>query len=423
MRLLPQSCGASFIGRLTATITFTLVALLPAAVMAATPQLVCSPSSLRFGGVPLKQSETQVVVLTNAGQTSVSISAIGVSGSEFAVSGLNLPVELSAGQSVGLNVVFTPPTTGLTSGTITFASTASNSTLQLVVAGMGFQSDSVLASPSSISFGNVPVGSSTTRSIVLTNERPWARSITSVTIVGKAFSVGGLTLPLELSPHQSVTLDVTFSPQSAKETSGSAFLYGPGLNIPLSGTGTVTTVGQLSISPASVNFGSIDVGSSSAQTITLTATGGSVTLSSDASTKSQFSVSGLTLPFTLKTGQSTQAQLVFTPSATGSLSGSFTVNSDASDATVTAALAGVGVAPQYSVTLSWNPSTSSVTGYNVYRGTSVGAYSKLNGSLNSTTSYTDNTVVSGSTYYYAATAVSSNGQESSYSAPLKVAIP
>jgi fibronectin type 3 domain-containing protein len=59
----------------------------------------------------------------------------------------------------------------------------------------------------------------------------------------------------------------------------------------------------------------------------------------------------------------------------------------------------------------------------VYRGTSVGAYSKLNGSLDSTTSYTDNTVVSGTTYYYAATSVSSNGQESSYSAPLKVTIP
>ena len=424
MRLLPQSMSRSLFSSLVPAIVFAAsVALLPSPASAATQELVSSPSSLRFGGVAVNQSETQIVVLTNTGHSSISISAIGVSGSEFTVSGLNLPVELSAGQSVGLNVTFKPPTVGLTSGEITVTSTASNSTLQFAVAGMGFGSDSVLASPSSISFGDVNVGSSTTRSIVLTNERPWTRSITSLSIVGSAFSIGGLTPPINLSPHQSMTIKVTFTPRSAQETSGSVFLYGPGLNIPLNGTGTVATTGQLSVSPTSVNFGSVDIGASSAQTVTLTASGGSVTLSSDASNNSQFSVAGLTLPFTLNPGQSTQAQLIFAPNATGSASGSVTVKSNASDATVTEALTGTGVAPQYSVTLSWNPSTSSVAGYNVYRGTSVGTYSKINSSLDPTTSYTDNSVVSGTTYYYAATSVASGGQESSYSSPLRVKIP
>jgi fibronectin type 3 domain-containing protein len=39
------------------------------------------------------------------------------------------------------------------------------------------------------------------------------------------------------------------------------------------------------------------------------------------------------------------------------------------------------------------------------------------------TSYTDITVAPGTTYYYAATAVSSSGQESAFSAPVEIAVP
>jgi fibronectin type 3 domain-containing protein len=64
-----------------------------------------------------------------------------------------------------------------------------------------------------------------------------------------------------------------------------------------------------------------------------------------------------------------------------------------------------------------------VVGYNVYRGTTVGVYSKINSALDPSTAYTDNTVVAGTTYYYAATAVNSSGEESSYSSPIQVVIP
>jgi fibronectin type 3 domain-containing protein len=75
------------------------------------------------------------------------------------------------------------------------------------------------------------------------------------------------------------------------------------------------------------------------------------------------------------------------------------------------------------VTLSWSASTSSVTGYNIYRGTAPGSYTKLNPSVDASTTYTDNTVVPGTTYYYAATSVSTSGQESGFSSPLQVAVP
>jgi fibronectin type 3 domain-containing protein len=57
-----------------------------------------------------------------------------------------------------------------------------------------------------------------------------------------------------------------------------------------------------------------------------------------------------------------------------------------------------------------------VIGYNLYRATaSGGPYSKLNSALISGSSFVDNNVVTGQTYYYVATAVDDGGLESTYS--------
>ena len=73
----------------------------------------------------------------------------------------------------------------------------------------------------------------------------------------------------------------------------------------------------------------------------------------------------------------------------------------------------------HSVSLTWIASTSSnVTSYNVYRGTtSGGPYTKLTSVPGTVTSYTDNAVQSGLTYYYVATAVDKDNNESAYSSP------
>ena len=66
-----------------------------------------------------------------------------------------------------------------------------------------------------------------------------------------------------------------------------------------------------------------------------------------------------------------------------------------------------------------------MAGYNVYRSTTpTGTYAKINSTLDPNTAYTDTTVVAGQTYYYAATSVSSGGQESTKSTPpVQAAVP
>jgi fibronectin type 3 domain-containing protein len=79
----------------------------------------------------------------------------------------------------------------------------------------------------------------------------------------------------------------------------------------------------------------------------------------------------------------------------------------------------------HSVDLSGTVSTSpSVMGYNVYRSTSAtGPFQKLTTDLISEKFYTDTSVQSGMTYYYAVMAVDSNGVESAYSNVAQATVP
>jgi hypothetical protein len=79
----------------------------------------------------------------------------------------------------------------------------------------------------------------------------------------------------------------------------------------------------------------------------------------------------------------------------------------------------------HSVALSWTASTSlGIVGYNAYRSTvSGGSYKLINFGLIANTTYTDQTVQSGITYYYVTTAVDSQGMESAYSNETVATVP
>ena len=325
--------------------------------------------NIPFGHVVVGQTETLLVTVTNTGQTSVTVSGITVSNSEFNVSDLSLPLVLLAGQSVDVSVSFTPTALGWTGGTIKFSSNASNATLTLEVAGAGVSSEAVTASPSTVSFGQVAIGASSTRPIVLTNARTWNVTLSALQTAGSEFSISGATSPLTLGGGKSVTLNVTFVPKSAGTTGGSLFVPGLALAVPLVGTGTTAAAGQLTITPASLNFGSVPDGTTETQSISLSAVGSNVTISSSASSSSQFVLNGASFPQTIPAGQSVSFNVAFTPKSSGTVSGSLSFTSNASKASGTLeSLTGIGTAngtaTQYSVNLSWNAS-SDVMGYNI----------------------------------------------------------
>jgi len=76
----------------------------------------------------------------------------------------------------------------------------------------------------------------------------------------------------------------------------------------------------------------------------------------------------------------------------------------------------------HQVSLAWTASTTQNVTYNVYRSVTSGSYSTPLATLIGGTSYTDNSVTSGQTYYYVITAVS-GGMESNHSNETTAVIP
>jgi Abnormal spindle-like microcephaly-assoc'd, ASPM-SPD-2-Hydin len=389
--------------------------------------LTPNPTSIGFGNVEVGHNKTLTETITNTGGADEHISQAKASGSGFSINGINPPLTLTAGQSVTFNVVFTPPSAASDNGTLTISSDGSNPSLTVSLSGVGDAPGTLSPNPSSIGFGNVQVGHNKTLTETITNTGGWNDDISQVAATGTGFSVNGINPPLTLTPGQSVTFNVVFTPPSAATDNGNLAITSDGsnptLNISLSGTGT--PAGQLAVNPTSLNFGSVTVGNNSQQTAQLVATGATVTVSSVNVSNGVFTVSGLSFPVTIPAGQNAQFTVTFTPQATGAASGTASFTSDAANSPAVLSLSGTGTQTQHSVALSWTASNSpNIEGYNVYRGTtSGGPYSRINSSLNAGTNYTDNTVVDGTTYYYVTTAVNTSSQESGYSNQAQAVIP
>jgi hypothetical protein len=279
--------------------------------------------------------------------------------------------------------------------------------------------------PASITFGSVVVGqTSSILTTTLTNTGSAALTITSDSISGD-FGWGG-TGTCNYGPiaaGSSCTYSVKFTPTASGTRSGSITINSTASNatltIPLSGTGT-GTAGTLAVTPAPLGIGSVVVGMSGTALGSLVASGAGVTVTAVSSNNARFSLSGLSLPVTIPAGQSVGFTLTFTPQTTGAVSAVLTFTSNAQSSSTAETVTGTGTpAPVHTVNLSWNASTSTnVSGYNIYRAvfaTSCGSYSKINSTLNTSTLYADSSVVDGTNYCYATTAVNSSSEESGYS--------
>ncbi len=421
-------------GSATGAVSFTSDAtngVLAVPLSASTPSvgvgsIASAPASLNFGNVPAATPKTVSETLTNSGDASLTITQANVSGPGFSMTGLTLPVALAAGQSATFNVTFNPQSSGAASGNLSINSNGSNSTLNIPLTANVASAGVLSTSDSSLNFGSIPVNGNATQSETLTNSGGTTITVTQANVSGNGFSASGLNLPLTLTPGQSFTFAAKFNPAGGGDATGSISVVSdasdPSVTITLAGTATVA--GQLAVSPATLDFGSVTVGQNKSLTATLTATGSSVTVSNAGTSTAEFTLSGLSLPLTLSAGKSATFTVTFKPSSSGAAAANASFTSNASNPSAQQNLTGTGAAaPQHSVALLWNASSSSVVGYNVYRGTrSGGPYAQIT-AMNPDTTFVDSTVQSGQTYFYVTRAVDGNGKESANSNQTQAVIP
>lgn len=329
----------------------------------------------------------------------------------------------------------------------------------------------LVATPASINFGLQTIGGkSAPARLAMTNDALSSITIDSIAVTNSQFSYSGPSLPATLKPGQTWSGTVSFTPSAAGRLTGSivfrvenrgaqaAGLSGTGVSpatparspstsnaapapsvppvskpvtaTPVTAPAVTTTAiapGQISVNPTGISFGNENVGTSVTRTISVTNSGGSnVTISNVIVAGAGLAANGVSSGLILAPAQAAALNVSFDPATAMSVAGSIAVVSNASNSPTSISVAGTGVAAPAptSLLLAWNPSTSTVVGYNVYASfISGGPYTRLTSSPVATTSYSDTVIQAGETYYFVATAVNSSSIESAYSNEISATIP
>lgn len=331
---------------------------------AATPvnkSLQTSASTIDFGAQTVGSQSQQTLVLTSTGTAPVDISAVKTNDPSFSITGLTLPVSLQPGQTLTLPILFHPTTIGAVSAQVSLKSDATSPVSAVALTGSGIASalpapppsdtPSLTLSATQISFGSVSIGGSADASLTLTSNGTAPVVLSSLQLAGTGFSVDPVALPAMLAVGQSLSLGLHFSPSSAGSAEGSLTLSdnvaGSPQVINLKGEAKSTQRRAVSVSPGSLDFGSVTTGSTATKTITLVSTGNqAVTIDALTASGSGFSLAPQTLPIVLQPGQQVSVSLTLDPVSTGSQTGDLSIHSnDSNTPSVQVPLTGRGVAP------------------------------------------------------------------------------
>src|SRR5437867_1370353 len=153
----------------------------------AAPSIQVSSSSINFGNDPVGTNTSQALIITNTGTATLSITQVTASGSTaFTVGGYSPPLSVSAGQKTTVMANFLPASVGATSGNISIVSNASATPTSVALSGSGVAATYTLnVSPTSLSFGNVTTGtSSSSQNVTVTNTGNSKVGISQIAVSG-----------------------------------------------------------------------------------------------------------------------------------------------------------------------------------------------------------------------------------------------
>ena len=405
--------------------------------------LVFSPAAANFGNVGIGSSKTIQVTIKNIGPRDAILTRENLSGDMYTLTGTTPPVSVAPGADLVISIKFEPTKAGSAPGSViigsgvrAFGKIYPTSLISYSLSGTGVAPVPLEATPSSVQFGSVPVGTSISQSVQLRNAGTQSATISSASVRGAGFTTIGLTTPMTLAAGSTKSFMLKFVPTGVGTDSGILTLTSSSakeLTLSMTGTGANDTR-AISASPTSLSFGSGTVGSAQKLAVTLKNTGNlNVTIAQVSLTGIDASVSSGLNGATIAPGQTATFLVTFAPKGAELMSGSLKISSNATNSPTVIALSGAGVssrvspppATAHAVALRWDASTSSgVVGYNVYRATlPSAAYAILSSSPISGLNYTDEAVAAGQTYTYVVTAVSSSGEESPHSQSVSAVIP
>lgn len=331
-------------GQLTVTLSGTGLA--PGAVSGL---LQASPTSVLFADTLRNASSMATVTLTNAGAQTLTLSTPSSSENYFAVQSSTCGATLEAGASCTLTLSFTPPVSQQMSGTLTVANSSPFGALSLPMQGLGYAISAVVAPATTADYGTVMVGSSASRSFTYTNNGTKALTGVYALAVGTDFNFtantcGTSASRVTLEVAQSCQVTASYAPTSAGTPSNRVELRANELTS--SGVRqwvTATAVDHIALSTTSLNFGSVNTGTSSAvSNVTVTNNSGSNRTLTIGAAPPQFSRT-TTCGSSLANGASCTVSVTFSPASAQAYSGAISVATDLG--TKSLSVQGTGTAP------------------------------------------------------------------------------
>jgi hypothetical protein len=285
-----------------------------------------SPASLAFGNITIGQtSGAQAITVSNTGAASATNVVYPAAPARFNKSGTCSGATLNAGTSCTIVLTYTPTATVTDNATYTITGGGSTIPISLSGTGVSAPAASLSASPTSLSFGNNTVGTtSATHSIVVSNMGGAAATAIAFANSNAArFPLQANTCGATLNPGATCTLNIAYAPNAANTDTGIITLSSAGagnIAISLSGTGIAAPSASLSAAPPLAAFGTVTVGQTSAAiAITVRNTGGGAAtgLSLANSSSAEFLVSGNTCGVTLPSGASCGLSVAYAPKTLG----------------------------------------------------------------------------------------------------------
>ncbi len=295
-----------------------------------------STASNSTGGAPF-------LTVSNTGGQTATLGTPTVTG-DFAIAQNTCGGTLASQAGCTLGITFTPTASGTRTGTLTLVTSAGTVTASLTGIGVAPATDAL--APLSLTFGTQVLNTaSAARTVTLTNSGDAALTLITAQVTAGDFAVVN-SCGNSLNGHSSCTMSVLFQPKNVGAETGVLSVSDQyrTQTVTLSGTGIAPA--GVSLAPTSgLSFPAMAVGGSSpAQTVTLTNNGGlPLTITSLSSSGDFGMAAGGTCGTTLAAGSSCVFEVVFSPTAGGPRSGTFTVTSSAANSPHTLTMTGAGV--------------------------------------------------------------------------------
>src|ERR1700722_15665308 len=309
--------------------------------------LTLSPGSVKFGNQAFgTTSGKSSITITNQGSTPITFSSIAVTGDNRASfpESTNCSRTLNAGANCTVYVSFAPATTGSFTAAVTITSSAPGSPQSVPLSGTGIPP--VVIVPASVAYGNVVIGTSKAAvPFVLTNQMNVALTGINIVVNGAAFSQVN-SCGTVLTPNTQCKITATFSPTVVGTATGSISITDSAANSRQSISRRGPGVLPVSLLPASLAFGTVSVGSSSAAKVTTVTNNEKVAV-----TISNIQITGTrpgdysetnTCGSSLAAGGKCTISVVFKPLAKGARPASITLTDSGTNSPQVLPLAGTG---------------------------------------------------------------------------------